>query len=222
VSRLRDRIMPAWVRQSEWLGKLRWHEQSLFYGLWNWVDDNGVFEARASVLRGGLYSTMMGKVSVGEIEQMLRRLHELGVIKLYTVGGKGYGRIVEFKQKMKFHRAEHPLPPDMQGELGFTVPVTENAQADAPSTREVFEPKSLPKKVSRNRSPERMLRELREELNELRKQIDEIERPGGAAWRTEPSAEKKPRYDKLVARRSVVRVEIEKLEKLIESEEGEQ
>jgi len=221
VSGLRDRLIRGAIFKSAQFIQLRWHERYFYNVLLHWVDDYGRFEADVEILRGGLYHPYdMRKVPASSVREMLMRCHELGLVKLYTVKGKGFGRVVGFDQRMKYPRAEHPPEPDAEMELALGLDGAVAQAAAATEVRQVFEPEVVAKKVSRNRSPERVRREFLAEKSEVERELDEILRPGGSAYKMTPTGEKKLRYDVLFARREQLLRELKKLDALRCEEEA--
>lgn len=106
--RLRDRMLYAGIRTSSKVARLGWLRRDFFIGLILVADDFGRFEADAEELRMVLYVRELAKVSERDVQGMLVELHQAGLIKLYQREGKGYGKVINFRQKLTTRRAEYP------------------------------------------------------------------------------------------------------------------
>lgn len=114
---LHDRMVYAGIRTSRKIERLSWFERDFFLGLILVADDFGRFEADAEMLRTVLYGLLIAKVSVRDVEGALVACHEAGLVKLYRSGGRGYGKVINFRQKLTKRRA---LYPDEEGPPGDT------------------------------------------------------------------------------------------------------
>gem|GEM_PF-2626180 len=209
------------IKDSEAFNKLNWREQIFFVRLMLSVDDYGRFEVKPEALRGIVFPLSSSKVPVRDVMDMILRCRELRLVELYTVEGKGYGRVLKFGQRLKHPRGRHPAAPSEQGELALGLGAdTENEVAEELPARAVFEPTASAKRIVRNRSPERMRGELLREKVEVERELDEILRPGGSAYKMTPTGEKKLRYDELFARREWLLRELGKLAALRREEEA--
>lgn len=212
---LRDRMVYAGLRTSRRFARLSWIQRDFFQGLLHVADDLGRFEADAGMLRTVLYGPLLAKVSERDVAQMLVQLHHVELVKLYTVQGRGYGKVINFRQTgLKTRRALYPDedgPPDAP-EL-FTPPAA--LTVSAPSERKKEAPHSPPPgggrenaslvtetRASPRASPVRFRRAERlDTLNDERERIEgemqEILRPGGCAYNVTPTGEKAIRFEKL-------------------------
>jgi hypothetical protein len=107
---VRDRMVYGGIRTSKRMARLSWFQRDLFHGLLLVADDYGRFEADAETLRTVLFGPLLAKVSVRDVQAGLLRCAaaDVGLVKLYTVRGRGYGKVVNFRQKLAKRRALYP------------------------------------------------------------------------------------------------------------------
>jgi len=134
VSQRTARMIRHAIRSSERFEQLNWRERDFFYGLLTWADDFGRFEANPAVVRTGLYVATLRKISVRDVQEMLVRCHQLGLIQLYTVAGRGFGKVLRYNQRLTHKVALNPPPPEDEGaaelELGFQPSAVSKSSAD--------------------------------------------------------------------------------------------
>lgn len=97
-------------------------ERDLFYGLLSYAKRGGWFEADARLLRAALYAPCLGKVSEREIQDGLRKMREVQMLKLWTgKNGRAYGSIVNYGQRYEYGEAlpAEAHPPDDELPLGL-------------------------------------------------------------------------------------------------------
>jgi hypothetical protein len=107
---LRDRMVYAGIRTSKRFARLTWFERDMFMGLLLVADDYGRFEADADTLRTVLFGPLLSKVSARDVQRSLMRFAapEIGLVKLYTVKDRGYGKVINFRQTLTRRRALYP------------------------------------------------------------------------------------------------------------------
>lgn len=132
---LRDCMVYAGIQTSRSVAKLNWFQRDFFRGVLHACDDYGRFEADAGLLRTVLYAPMLDKVTERDVKGALLRCAEasVGLIKLYTVRDRGYGKVVNYRQtNLKRRRALYPDEDDADDpDLFSTAP-----PGDAPIQRE--------------------------------------------------------------------------------------
>lgn len=91
---------------------LRAHLQLFFLRLFFMTDGAGRFRADAAVIRASLYAHELQQVSERDVSSRLQELHRAGLIKLYTEGDVGYGRVVDayWQQSDRKRKVRHPAP----------------------------------------------------------------------------------------------------------------
>lgn len=226
---LRDRMVYAGIRNSKRFARLSWFERDFFMGLLLVADDYGRFEAEPDTLRTVLYGPLLSKVTMRDVQGALMRFAatETGLVKLYTVKARGYGKVHNFRQLgLAKRRALYPDedgkeaepdlfalesgPPEGRKEGNPPLPpAAAGGQIAAP----FFPNLQTAVKVRRVRSPGRRLDSQRDELAQVETELTELLYPGGTSYKIEPTGDKRVRYDKLMQRRSVLKELIPATEK---------
>lgn len=121
-----------------------------FIGLWTYVDDNGVGIDNPKLIQAELFPLEEDpREALANVREDLARLHAAGRIVRYTVGGKAYLSIVNWREHQKIDKpgkARHPEP-DHDEAVHLS---SENAVADsgaAPSTTDVRESVARPSRL---------------------------------------------------------------------------
>jgi hypothetical protein len=208
--KLHDRIIYGELRNDRRFARLSWVERDFFQGLWCVADDFGRFEADAEWLRTVLYAPIQAKVSERDCGKMLVRVHEVGLVKLYTVHGRGYGKVLDFRQDgLRARRALYPeeeVP--KQGEL---FPPGDADLAPLEGRKEIppnpppesggwnASPRPAALKPLRARRPQSLDR-LADERDRVTDEIRDILRPGGCAYNVAPTGAKAQKLEALHAR----------------------
>jgi len=127
---------PVLVREgildSERVCRLGLAQQLFFRNLLHVCDGADRFDADADDLRFTLYRRSLGRVKAGHIRQWLQELHTAGLIELYTVSGKPYGKILNYGQRDTKRKVLHPSP---DGEPELPLGIAE-APPSAPKRRQ--------------------------------------------------------------------------------------
>lgn len=118
---MRDCLLYAGIRGSARFAKLSWFQRDFFYGLLNAADPMGRFEANVDVLRAVLYAPVLSKVSKRDVQGALAACQQAELVKLWTKDGRGYGEVVNYRQRgLKMRRSEIPPPVTLtDDELAF-------------------------------------------------------------------------------------------------------
>lgn len=111
-----SRLIRRAILDSERFNSLSWSAQNFFLRLLLVADDYGLYDARPVMLRSVLYPLALDKVSVSDVSSGLAACEEAGLVRRYSVEGKGYLQIVGYGQRQRT-AAKYPLPP-WQGENG--------------------------------------------------------------------------------------------------------
>jgi len=98
--KLRDRMIYAGLVTSDLKRRHRLPVREFYRDLLHVCDDHGRFEADAALLRAVLYAPILDRVSERDVEGYLQQLaaQKHGDIKLYTVRGRGYGKVTKWRQ----------------------------------------------------------------------------------------------------------------------------
>lgn len=101
-------LKPGLAASDKW-NALPWREQSLYVRLITWVDDYGRFEANPILVRSHSFPTR-DDVSAKETGLMLELLHDEGLITLYEKGGKRYGQMENWTERVRSKFERYPNP----------------------------------------------------------------------------------------------------------------
>lgn len=225
---LRDRMLYAGIRTSRRFAALSWFQRDFFYGLISVADDYGRFEADAEVLRTVLYGLSLGKVTERDVQGALLRFAaaDIGLVKLYTVSGRGYGKVLNFRQTLQKRRGLYPdeeggAPPEPELWPAFSLPEGKKEGKSPPPPAEaggrnaslLVEPERAEPRAKFSRRPTRRLpklEDLREDLRVIEAEMTDILRPGGCAFNVQPTGAKADRLEKLFAQREALTETIER------------
>lgn len=120
--KLRDRMIYAGLVTSDMKRRHPAHIREFYRDLLHCCDDHGRFEADPALLRAVLYVSILDRVSARDVQSYLHALHLAGDIKLYTVRGRGYGKVTKWRQtRLKNLVAEYP-PEEDEPQLALGVP----------------------------------------------------------------------------------------------------
>ena len=105
-----NRIIKESICTSEEIDLLTPEQEVFFYRLMVVVDDFGLMDARLSILKAKCYP--LKSIEINSIQLNLARLQEVGLVKLYQVGGKPYLSITNWAkhQQIRAKRAKYPTP----------------------------------------------------------------------------------------------------------------
>lgn len=118
------------------VAKLRVHLQVLFLRLFFTTDGAGRFVADAAEIRACLYAHELQQVSQREVESRMQELHRARLIKLYTEGNVGYGKVADrfWRQRDKLRKVVHPDETKTDGGPGlFDEPLPDEHPSAPPS-----------------------------------------------------------------------------------------
>lgn len=114
--KLRDRMIYAGIVVSDLKRRHKAHIREFYRDLLHVCDDHGRFNADPALLRAVLYATIPDRVSVRDVTGYLSSLHVAHDIKLYTVRGRGYGKVTKWRQtRLKTLVADYPDEEDDPG-----------------------------------------------------------------------------------------------------------
>lgn len=229
--KLCDRMVYAGIVNSRRVAALSWFHRDVFRNLLHVADGYGRFEADAGMLRAVLYAPMLSKVSDRDVQGALVACHQAGLVKLYTVEDRGYGKVLNFRQSLSKRVALYPPEPgEQEPELFGGIGSGEPSAAPGTSERkkEGNSPHNPPpaggspshdlggqaapnRAATRNRSPERQRKSATDELDAIERELTEILYPGGCAFKVTPTGDKLDRYTSLMKRRAALKARLEKL-----------
>lgn len=225
---VRDRMVRGGIVSSQRLAKLSWVAREFFRNLFHVCDDAGRFEANPALLRAALFGADLQKVSERDVQGFMVACHQAGLLKLYTVEGRGYGEVLRFGQEgLRTRRVIYPAEgqPTEEALPGFGL-----GDADPPPRPEP--PSSPPKRAVRARplkegrkeeSPQpptklggevfpivearkasrryRSAERAEAALTRIETALTDILRPGGCAHNVQPTGPKLAEYERLMGER---------------------
>lgn len=108
-----NRILKESICSSESIERMSLFEEVVFYRLIVQCDDYGRMDARATVLRSKLFP-LRESVSAMAVSQAVEKLALIGVLKLYSSGGRPYLYLSNWEkhQSIRIKRARFPPPSD--------------------------------------------------------------------------------------------------------------
>ena len=238
---VRDRMVRGGVVSSQRLAGLSWFQQIVFRDLLHVADDAGRFEANPTLLRAALFGANLHKVSERDVQGALVACHQAGLVKLYTVEGRGYGEVNRFGQEgLRTRRVLYPGPePQPEDALPGFAP--EPVPPPTPPPGVIHNPppppdfsRPLRKERRKEDSPQppaaaggdsakaiearkagrqyRNAERATDELRAVETELTDILHPGGSAWKVTPTGAKLERYTALMARRSELLRMVERAE----------
>lgn len=106
-----NRVIRESICDSETINQLTPIEEVTFYRLLVTADDYGCFDARESVVKSRLFP-LKDNMKAQDVKKLLTRLAEVGLISLYTVGGKPYLCVNKWTehQRLRVSRHKYPTP----------------------------------------------------------------------------------------------------------------
>lgn len=105
-----NRILREGILGSERVSRLKWPEEVFYRRLMSVVDDYGRTEANSQLLRSRCYPLQTDAVRNTDIPRWLAACEKAGLLSVYTVGGKQYVQIQNFRQQTRTD-SKFPAPP---------------------------------------------------------------------------------------------------------------
>ena len=105
-----NRIIKDSICRSESYKSLSLFQRDFFIRLIVTVDDYGRYDARPSILKAQLYP--LEGTTVATIESALKAMSTLGIVLLYSVGGRQYLQLTSWQkhQTIRAQRSKYPAP----------------------------------------------------------------------------------------------------------------
>ena len=103
-----NRIIKESICVSEQIDELKPFEEIFFYRLLVNCDDYGCMDAREKILASSLFP--LKNLHLSDITKSLRRLSDVGLIKLYTVDGKPYLKVIKWGEHQRLRVSKHKYP----------------------------------------------------------------------------------------------------------------
>jgi hypothetical protein len=103
-----NRIIKESICVSEQIDELKPFEEVFFYRLLVNCDDYGCMDAREKILLSSLFP--LKNLHLSDITKALRKLSEVGLIRLYTVDGKLYLKVIKWGEHQRLRVSKHKYP----------------------------------------------------------------------------------------------------------------
>lgn len=118
-----SRLIREGILTSERVDALDFPSEVFYRRLMSKVDDHGLFDARASVLRASLYPLRVDRVREADISRWIAMCEKAGLIALYSHDGKPYLRMLDTRWPARSD-PKYPMPSDSDIANGCKQPET--------------------------------------------------------------------------------------------------
>lgn len=105
-----NRIIREGIITSEAVNSLNWEAEIFYRRLLSVVDDFGRFDARPSVLRSALYPLKLDSMREDSVQRCLKSCEAARLVVLYSVEGKEYLEVTNFRQQVRSKKSKYPAP----------------------------------------------------------------------------------------------------------------
>lgn len=105
-----NRVIREGILTSERVNSLNWEAEVFYRRLLSVVDDYGRFDARPAVLRSALYPLKLDSMREDSVQRCLNSLEAARLIVLYSVEGKAFLEVTNFKQQVRSKCSKFPSP----------------------------------------------------------------------------------------------------------------
>lgn len=105
-----NRIIREGIITSEAVNSLNWEAEIFYRRLLSVVDDFGRFDARPSVLRSALYPLKLYSMREDSVQRCLKSCEVARLVVLYSVNGKEYLEVTNFRQQVRSKKSKYPAP----------------------------------------------------------------------------------------------------------------
>jgi hypothetical protein len=105
-----NRILREGINSSSRVAQLDWAQEVFYRRLHSVVDDYGRTEALPQLLRARCYPLQTDRVRAADITRWIAACEKAGLLLGYTVDGKEYLELTDFRQKQR-SPSKHPPPP---------------------------------------------------------------------------------------------------------------
>lgn len=116
-----NRILRDGVLTSERVNSLTWPAEVFYRRLMSVVDDFGRFYAKPELIRAACYPLQLDKVGNQDVAKWLGETQKAGLVMVYTVEGKAYLELLNFKQQVRAKQSKFPCHADAKHVLGECV-----------------------------------------------------------------------------------------------------
>lgn len=140
-----NRILKESIRTSDTIGELSWFEEVLFYRLIVSCDDYGRFDGRTAIIKGTCFP--LKDVTNKNIEDALKKLVSVGLVRHYEVAGKPYLQLSTWQshQNIRAKKSKYPNPDEGKDitfannckHMNADVPVIQSESNPNPNTESI-------------------------------------------------------------------------------------
>lgn len=106
-----NRVLREGILTSERVNALDWPAEVFYRRLMSVVDDFGRYWAKPELLRAGLYPLHLDKVGNSDVGKWLTACVRAALVRTYTVAGKSYLVLLDFRQHARAEKSKFPEPP---------------------------------------------------------------------------------------------------------------
>lgn len=101
------------ILTSERVNKLNAPAEVFYRRLMSVVDDFGRYFAKPELLLAACYPLQIEKVRKADVATWIGATCEAGLVRRYTVDGKDYLQLIDFRQQVRAKASKFPQPPDI-------------------------------------------------------------------------------------------------------------
>lgn len=105
-----NRILREGILTSERVNALAWPAEVFYRRLMSAVDDFGRYWGKAELLRAGLYPLLLDRVGNPDVVKWLAECANAGLVRTYTVDGKEFVQLLDFRQQVRAAKSKFPEP----------------------------------------------------------------------------------------------------------------
>jgi hypothetical protein len=105
-----NRILREGILTSERIAGLGWPAEVFYRRLMSVVDDFGRYWAKPELLRAGCYPLHLDRVGNSDIGKWLDACRKAALVRTYTVAGKEYLELLDFRQQVRAKESKYPAP----------------------------------------------------------------------------------------------------------------
>jgi hypothetical protein len=105
-----NRILREGILTSERVNVLSWPAEVFYRRLMSAVDDFGRYWGKSELLRAGLYPLLLDRVGNPDVVKWLAECADAGLVRTYTVEGKEYVQLLDFRQQVRAAKSKFPEP----------------------------------------------------------------------------------------------------------------
>ncbi|MFA5089387.1 MAG: hypothetical protein WC552_10185 [Candidatus Omnitrophota bacterium] len=107
-----NRILREGILASERMARLSWAEEVFYRRLMSVVDDFGRYDGRPAIIRAACYPLALNKATEADIGKWILATVEAGLVSVYSVDGREYIQLLNFRQQTRAKRSKFPAPPE--------------------------------------------------------------------------------------------------------------